>query len=174
MRKLSRRDFLHSVGTACLVATASSLVGCGGSGGNGSSSSSDDIDGVLVKNAKYSMGKSVNGCFAELIMNVKNVSHENIVIYRKSFTALIGENLRKNRADSIGYATEKDHYQMVDDIAIAPGEEKTILVEFKLTQSQYDVITMQYVMETTFYNGNKKQKISIKDKKVTIGAVEKV
>lgn len=63
---------------------------------------------------------------------------------------------------------------MVDDIAIASGEEKTILVEFKLTQSQYDVITMQYVMETTFYNGNKKQKISIKDKKVTIGAVEKV
>ena len=70
-----------------------------------------------------------------------------------------------NGPDYTGYPT--------DSVTLKPGEEKMIEADFALTQVEYNFITVNYTAVVTFYNGSKQQKISIKDKVVTVGKVER-
>lgn len=186
MKVVSRRNFIKGVAVMGATITVGILAGCGGAGGSagGNSTVTDDVDGILIESASFGRWIASNGNgFATINLKVKNVkTDEECSIDKITFALNVGDgsthvgatqlaimepskDLVINGPDYTGYPT--------DSVTLKPGEEKMIEADFALTQVEYNFITVNYTAVVTFYNGSKQQKISIKDKVVTVGKVER-
>lgn len=181
MELLSRRKFVKLICATGLLVTAGSLVGCGGAeGGSQIGSSKKDVNGLLVESAEISLLKSDRNITTTCgFFTIKNVTEDDLSLYKENFSSLIGENFNwgKDRANSISVERKQEAhcYDVLGrPFTIKPGESYNFLVEFNINNTQYEILKLNCYIQITFKNGDKAQSFTRKVDTLTVGNVKGV